>query len=199
MVVRWSLLFIACLSLCGPLAAADRDAPGGSATVVIEVANTGGIPDRTLRKAEALTSHIFEKAGINVIWIGVQGTGDDRAKATLNLILADALPERLRHSENAFGVTDVWENGSRCDAYIGYGRVQALSSRLQIAPELLLGHVAAHEIGHLLLGPNAHSQTGIMSPYWYASEQIRKAERGALVFNTEEAARMRRAPIVVNK
>jgi len=31
---------------------------------------------------------------------------------------------------------------------------------------VLLGHAVAHEIGHLLLGPNSHTSGGIMRPVW---------------------------------
>ncbi len=54
----------------------------------------------------------------------------------------------------------------------------------------LLGTVAAHEIGHLLLGSNAHSAIGIMAPHWEA-EQLRHAGMGSLLFTPEQSARMR--------
>ncbi len=33
---------------------------------------------------------------------------------------------------------------------------------------ILLGHVIAHEIGHLLLASNKHSRRGLMQPHWNA-------------------------------
>jgi hypothetical protein len=52
-----------------------------------------------------------------------------------------------------------------------------------------LGHVIAHEIGHLLLGANSHSPVGIMRPQWRLADEVWMA-KGALVFDTDQAKRM---------
>ena len=46
--------------------------------------------------------------------------------------------------------------------------VGIFASRLStnVCTGLTLGVVAAHEIGHLLLGANNHSRRGIMRPHW---------------------------------
>jgi hypothetical protein len=54
----------------------------------------------------------------------------------------------------------------------------------------VLGHVMAHELGHLLLGSNAHAEIGIMRPRWFG-QQLRAVERGALFFSPEQALLMR--------
>jgi hypothetical protein len=54
----------------------------------------------------------------------------------------------------------------------------------------LLGHVAAHEIGHLLLGSNSHAAAGIMHAHWTA-EELASAKVGSLVFLEKESRRMR--------
>jgi hypothetical protein len=46
---------------------------------------------------------------------------------------------------------------------------------------IILGSVIAHEIGHLLLGPNAHMESGIMQAQW-TREQLNQAFRGRLMF-----------------
>jgi len=48
----------------------------------------------------------------------------------------------------------------------------------------------AHEIGHLLLGPNGHSSGGIMQPQW-EPRQVRHLMMGTLLFTTEQAKLMR--------
>ena len=52
-----------------------------------------------------------------------------------------------------------------------------------------LGHVMAHELGHLLLGSNSHSGMGIMRAHWQ-SEELRRLSRGGLWFTNEQADRM---------
>ena len=55
-----------------------------------------------------------------------------------------------------------------------------------------LGHTIAHEIGHLLLGPGAHSNEGIMRARWDKSELRRIAEAQlGLLFPKEQAERLR--------
>jgi Zn-dependent peptidase ImmA (M78 family) len=54
----------------------------------------------------------------------------------------------------------------------------------------VLRHVMAHELGHLLLGSNAHAEIGIMRPRWFG-QQLRAVERGALFFSPEQALLMR--------
>ena len=60
-------------------------------------------------------------------------------------------------------------------------------------PELnhpaILGCLMAHEIGHLLLGQNAHGSSGIMRAQWNA-QQIRDASMGLLSFTIKQAKLM---------
>jgi hypothetical protein len=54
----------------------------------------------------------------------------------------------------------------------------------------ILGYVMAHEIGHLLLGSNSHSRSGIMQGEWHG-DQLRSIALGELLFTAEQAERMR--------
>jgi hypothetical protein len=72
--------------------------------------------------------------------------------------------------------------------------VARAGDQLQEAPELtlgqLIGHGIAHEIGHLLLGTNSHSDTGLMSAHWNRQELMLAAHM-QLLFSAKEAARIR--------
>jgi hypothetical protein len=54
----------------------------------------------------------------------------------------------------------------------------------------ILGSVIAHEMGHLLLGSNAHAISGIMRPHWESGE-LHRIAMGTLLFLPEESKRMR--------
>ena len=56
--------------------------------------------------------------------------------------------------------------------------------------EVLLGHVIAHEIGHLLLPPNSHSLKGLMAGHMDQRQALR-ATKGALWFSAKEAETIR--------
>ena len=50
---------------------------------------------------------------------------------------------------------------------------------------LILGVVIAHEMGHLLLGPDCHSRYGIMRPNWHI-EDLQDAFFGRQGFMPEQ-------------
>lgn len=57
------------------------------------------------------------------------------------------------------------------------------------AEALVMGHVMAHEVGHLLLGVGGHGSEGLMMHPWGARE-LRQVARSGLGFTAAEAARM---------
>lgn len=78
------------------------------------------------------------------------------------------------------------------DLVVFYETVQALArSAITLAdlPEIL-GITLAHEIGHLLLGPERHSATGLMRADWSRGD-LEDAAKGRLLFSKEHARRMR--------
>src|SRR5207245_3617242 len=54
----------------------------------------------------------------------------------------------------------------------------------------LLGYFVAHELGHLLLGRDSHSATGLMTAVWGASE-LQQASQGKLLFTSDQGDRIR--------
>ena len=52
---------------------------------------------------------------------------------------------------------------------------------------VVLGHILAHELGQVLLGPNSHSRSGIMVFPW-GPKQLEGCLRGGLLFSKAEAA-----------
>jgi hypothetical protein len=54
----------------------------------------------------------------------------------------------------------------------------------------LVGFAIAHEVGHLLLGTNAHSGSGLMRAVWSRAE-LRRNDTADWLFGRSEAARMR--------
>ena len=53
----------------------------------------------------------------------------------------------------------------------------------------MLGHVIAHEMGHLLLAMDGHTHQGIMSSPW-ADAQMRLIASGELLFTYVEGRRL---------
>ncbi len=95
---------------------------------------------------------------------------------------------RLATSE-VFGVAFLSADGEGCYSDVFYDRVMELDADWHIALADTLGSVIAHELGHLLLGSNSHSDMGIMRARWQ-SEELRRLARGGLWFTNEQAGRM---------
>ena len=52
-------------------------------------------------------------------------------------------------------------------------RVEAMTAKGPTEPWAMVGRVMAHEIGHLLLGTNSHSETGLMREMWTLKDLTR--------------------------
>jgi len=52
-------------------------------------------------------------------------------------------------------------------------RIEVMADRARADRSAMVGRVMAHEIGHLLLGTNAHSGTGLMREIWTLAELTR--------------------------
>ena len=75
---------------------------------------------------------------------------------------------------------------------IQYQRAQQIAhaSTLGVSVGRILGHVAAHEIGHVLLGSNTHDSFGVMSATFGKRDLVSMAQ-GRLLFTAEEARLLR--------
>ena len=75
------------------------------------------------------------------------------------------------------GVSFISADGTGCSADLFYEPLQALQRQTHVVPSAILGHAMAHELGHLLLGMNSHSPTGLMRAHW-TSEDLANATVG---------------------
>jgi hypothetical protein len=76
-------------------------------------------------------------------------------------------------------------------ATVYYGSVLGFAryDQTELEAPMVLGCAIAHEIGHLLLGPNRHSVSGVMRAHW-EREDIRLALMGSMLFTSEQARLM---------
>ena len=91
------------------------------------------------------------------------------------------VPDSLTLPESIFGVSFSGQDGSGRYSDVFYGTAYRLSESGRLNLGEVLGHVMAHELGHLLLGSNAHSRLGIMRPHWSA-EELQSLRMGKLLF-----------------
>lgn len=76
-------------------------------------------------------------------------------------------------------------------AIVFVDHVELIAALSETDAALLLGRAMAHEVGHLLLGTNAHSIRGLMRAQWTAADFRRHASTD-WALTTEDAAAIRR-------
>ena len=165
------------------------------AAITVLLHNSAGVSPAILKQAESEASRIFRTAGIEITWVDcARGTDviDDacrRGPGPGDFVL-HIVPEGKTSSDWVFGLAFLGEDGRGKYSDILYDRVEQLHVTFGTPLSRLLGTVAAHELGHLLLGSHSHSYAGIMAPVW-EKEALRNMEMGGLLFNRDQASRMR--------
>jgi hypothetical protein len=85
------------------------------------------------------------------------------------------------------------KNEEACLSYIFYSPISTLAAKNGLSPDLILGHVMAHEIGHTLLGPNAHDLYGIMQA------SLPLTDIGRMLYFTSTQSRHLRTELLARK
>jgi hypothetical protein len=105
--------------------------------------------------------------------------------------LAVRIVRQSRHwPHEVFGLAFLSAEGTGCYSDVFYDRATELQSAWNVDLSDILGNVMAHELGHLLLGSNAHASAGIMQARW-KDEELNRMVRGNLLFTAEQANNMR--------
>jgi hypothetical protein len=178
-----------------------KSVPKEPVALTISMYNDAGIPWETLRAAEEEASYIFHEAGIEIRWRNCLGEPEGAEEAEGSRNCSEALFPNHLHvrlvkrsvglSPDAMGVSFLSEDGSGCQADLFFEEMERLREKGKARLPNILGHVAAHEIGHLLLGTNSHAPQGIMRAVW-GLDELMSASQGALLFSEQQADKMRR-------
>ena len=165
--------------------------------VTISVHNDAGISSGTLIGAEMEASRVFRQSGIEAKWLNCPLPADgpeDPAQCRTAEFPAHLQLRIARRSRNlsgiTFGISYLSADGSGCYANLFYERIEEMHQRSRVNLPSLLGDVAAHEIGHLLLGTNSHAASGIMRARWQ-NEELGSISTGTLFFSEAESRQMR--------
>lgn len=155
--------------------------------------------DAALKQAETEAGAILATGGISARWVDCPTSHavlkdfpdcQSALKVTdyVVTILPAAMDARLRHSEDALGSANESEEGFG-RAQIFYDKIHMMAGGNTAPFSALLGRVMAHEIGHLLLGDNAHSRRGIMQAAW-ADRQLAMRADAEMIFTEKQSHRI---------
>jgi hypothetical protein len=166
-------------------------------TVTIHVADYASLPHMELDAAEAHATAAFRAAGIDIVWSSApwkpepRQSADPRSIDVRLVIVPRDMAEKKCRLENlgasvlGISISGASEARGRV-AYVFYDRI-ARVARAHHAPVVRgLGHVMAHEVGHLLMGVDSHADDGLMRAGWDPRESRTQT------FTTSQVQQIRR-------
>ena len=178
--------------------------PPRQRVINVLIYNHAKVPPATLRLAKSRASTVLGAAGVAPVFLDCALTADElRANPVcdqvpagptrLSLrILPKVMSARFGAEWNQFGFATLsTANGFATDAWVFFHKANDLAEAGVSSRAVILGHLIAHEIGHLLLGIGGHSAEGIMTAKWDRSTLL-SADRGVLRFTPKQARHMRR-------
>ncbi|MFZ0805281.1 MAG: hypothetical protein WAN03_03830 [Candidatus Sulfotelmatobacter sp.] len=170
----------------------------------ITVHNDARIPESVLTQAAGEASRIFQKAGVDSVWIVCPYSNAEQSApqdclspADLSHVSLRVVPWSSQLGDSIFGMAFLSEKGEGAYGDVFYPSAEKLRSDCDASLSRVLGHVMAHEVGHLLLGSKSHSAVGIMQPHWQG-EELRRVGMGTLLFTREQAQKMRARLVASN-
>ncbi len=160
------------------------------------------LPTSQIRQIRARVAFILDNAAIRTKWLDCLPRSEEQqvpvacgqplGPSELVVRLVDhAAASKADASMTTLGHSIAGEGGGSY-ATVYCAPVQKFARGDKTSEIAFLGHAIAHEIGHLLLGSNAHSSSGIMMANWGKREmlQIAMGQQG-LLFSKEQAKSLR--------
>lgn len=180
-------LFTLCVLAAVGISPHATDANESDPVISIRVEVSGALDGVNLHRAQQLTTAIYQQAGVALDWT----THTAPPARSLIIVLATIAAAPAGVAPEAMGVAPTPGDGSRgTTAYVFVDRVISFTVAYRLAGEHVLACAMAHEIGHLLLPPNAHSSEGIMRSNWHPGLFPPKTP-GVLGFPPEQARLLR--------
>ena len=162
-------------------------------TVRVLIDAQADAPAPTLAEAQRVAAKVFRQAGVDLHWVVPPVAGGVREDLPINMgtaaflkslyVVRLAANPSAQSRANAVGFS---LSGTRIATVI-YPRVEQLANGDRRQLSQILGHIMAHELGHLLLGHETHSAAGVMR----ATLDIERALQGRLTFTAAEGRAIR--------
>ena len=168
---RWTLTVLVAIGMAetaraaqaqptGPMAAPGQDQP----TIVLHVMNYAALSRDVLDETMARVARVYNVIGVRTVWIESERSADERQNSPFHLSILLLSRDMADKKISLEGLKD----GVFGQAHQPSGRASIFCERIATMPgapryfPIPLGDVIAHEVGHLVLGTNSHSRSGIM-------------------------------------
>lgn len=190
----WLALIFACAAAWTP--ATVLTAAGFPRTAItIRVYQTAGLPSALEQRALTEAEILLQDALVDVRWRKC-GLHDAPACAEplgpselLLQVVRQETPRQATSATLGHAIVDRRAGGGVL-ATVYFDRIARLASVAGTDAAVLLGRVAAHELGHLMMRTHAHSHRGLMRPFWTPGE-VRRNRAADWAFTARDVAAMR--------
>ncbi len=177
------------------------ETPRGPMAMTLRVRDYSHLNRSILLGAEQEATGILAQAGVSARWTDCPTSPGDlasfpncqppwQANDYVMNVIPDSMAVLLGKSDDALGLATECGMGPSCTASVFFDRVSKLAGGDRASAQVVLGRAMAHELGHLLLGANSHSPTGIMRGHW-SPREFRLDARLDLLFTTGQSRRMK--------
>ena len=198
---KWQLM--AGLIAAGLMVVVQNAAAGSleaNRTITIHVLNYAKVPHKTLIRAEKVADGVYRHMGVELQWsddssLTPEEKNNEKPRGLTDIELSIIPASMSEHFLLAKTVTGLapGTGPDRTHVYVFYSRVQEVEVEAGMGQPVpvvtcgeLLGHAISHEMGHILLNMQGHSETGIMRGKWDLQD-LRDAASGTLVFSRDQA------------
>jgi hypothetical protein len=146
-------------------------------SLLVRVYDGVGVDDAVRKRAFAQAGDIMARAEIEVAWMpcprGIRRATCDQpttaGEIVVRLVRASAQADLERPGALGYSLVDSSTRQGTL-ATVFTDRIDRLAVHGKADAGALLGRAIAHELGHLILGTNEHSHTGLMRELWTADE-----------------------------
>ena len=152
-------------------------------SILVRVYDNAGVLPSDLTEALKQSYEILRRADVTVDWVQCpnpsQRTGPlpaicDTPRSPSEIVVRLVEGAAKDRDRRPLGQPLLDPNsGTGIFATVFMNRVNRFADVAQYSRSVVLGRAIAHEIGHLILGTNSHSETGLMREVWTVEQLLR--------------------------
>ncbi|HJZ63415.1 MAG TPA: hypothetical protein VKD70_03790 [Candidatus Acidoferrum sp.] len=166
--------------------------------VQVSIFDDAHLDPGTLAQAQARASQVFAQSGIELDWLVCPprdpqdfspSTSPCSALSWPDHLSVRIIPRGRTIAAEIFGQAFVDDSGHGVYSNVYYQNLLLSRDHPGVSDADMLGYVIAHELGHLLLGSNSHSASGLMQATW--TPHTLSAPRASLFFTSAQTSLLR--------
>lgn len=162
--------------------------------ITVRTLNVVPVEEGVLARARAIVEKVFRTSSTEIVWIdclpGATSCSTPIGPAEISLRIFRRSDRTKRAIGESIGGLALPGGEGAGIVHLHYDRLEDISRGEEVPLDLALGVTAAHEIGHLLIGP-AHSKRGVMRANLGAGDW-HDAAQGALLFDRAQSSSLSR-------